>query len=256
MTYYATYPSLRDRVVLITGGATGIGAALVEHFCAQQSHVAFLDIDENSAINLISNIQQKYNLTPRFKLCDIRDINALRKAIQDITRELGNIRVLINNAANDQRHKTLEVNEQQWQDIMALNLNHHFFAAQAVIPGMIKAGGGSIINMSSNCFILAQAEDYPGYMTAKSAIIGLTRALAKEFGSYNIRINSLLPGWVMTERQISKWLNPEAEQELIKTQSLKEKIYPDDIARFALFLAADDSKMCTKQTFIIDGGRV
>lgn len=255
MTLFANYPSLKNRTVLITGGASGIGAAMVSQFCAQGSHVAFLDKDTNSAQQLITELRSSAQFIPHFIACDLQDITALNHAIAQAIMQLGDIAVLINNAANDTRCKTLDITESKWRDSMAQNLDHQFFAAQAVLPGMIKNRSGSIINLSSNCFLLGQVEDYPSYMTAKAAVIGLTRALAREFGHYNIRVNSISPGWVMTQRQIEKWLTPQAEEELLKTQSLKEKIYPDDIARAALFLAADDSRMCTKMNLVIDAGR-
>lgn len=250
---FANYPSLQNRTVLITGGAGGIGAAMVTHFCAQGSRVAFVDIDSAAAQQLINDIKHP---APLFVHCDLRDITALKNAIAHLEKEIGDIEVLVNNAASDERCKTLELTEAGWQQSMALNLNHQFFAAQAVLPSMIKRRAGSIINLSSNCFLLAQGEDYPAYMTAKAAIVGLTRALAKEFGHYRIRVNSVSPGWVMTPRQIEKWLTPQAETDLLKTQSLKEKLKPDDIARVVLFLAADDSRMCTKMNVVVDAGLV
>lgn len=253
---FAIYPSLKNRSVLITGGASGIGAAMVEHFCAQGSHVAFLDVNEKAALELIAHIKSKYHYKPLFISCDLKNINALKNAIMYAREKLGGIHVLVNNAGNDLRHHTLDVSIDQWRSIMASNLDHQFFAAQAVIPAMIEAGSGSIINMSSNCFLLGQNDDYPVYMTAKAAIYGMTRALAREFGVHRIRVNCILPGWVMTEQQIICHLTPEAEKDLMKTQALKDKIDPDDIARTVLFLAADDSRMLTKQMIIVDGGRV
>ncbi len=255
MTHYATYPSLKARGVLITGGASGIGAAMVSQFCRQGSRVALIDIDESSAQQLIASIEQQNLPAPLFVPCDICDIPALKQAIVAVNAALGGIKVLVNNAGSDERHQTLTVTEPQWRKIMGLNLDHQFFAAQSVIPFMTELGGGSIINLSSNCFLLAQNSDYVGYMTAKAAIMGLTRGLAKEFGQQGIRVNSILPGWVMTKRQIEKWLTKESEAELLQTQALKQKLMPDDIARMALFLAADDSEMCSKQSFIIDAGR-
>lgn len=254
MTAFAHYPSLKDKVVLITGGAAGIGASLVREFYAQASAVAFLDKDTQSAESLIQTLAVQNLAPPLFVPCDLSNSTELKAAIAQVANSLGEIEVLINNAGNDERHETLSLTEQQWHDIQANNLNHQFFAAQAVLPGMIKRGGGSIINMSSNCFLCA-TDHYIGYATAKAAIIGLTHSLAKEFGIYNIRVNSLLPGWVMTQKQIDQWLTPEAEIELLKNQALKQKLMPDDIARVALFLAADDSRMLTKLNLIVDGGR-
>jgi NAD(P)-dependent dehydrogenase (short-subunit alcohol dehydrogenase family) len=255
MTHFAVYPSLNNKSVLITGGAQGIGAGMVSHFCAQGSRVVFLDVDETSALALIEEIKQRQHVAPTFIHCDLRDVAALKAAVHQAIQQLGGIGVLVNNAGSDERHRTLELTESQWRNILATNLDQQFFTAQAVIPAMIKMGGGSIINLGSNCFILAQNDDYIGYMTAKAAIIGLTRGLAKEFGPQRIRVNSILPGWVMTKRQVEKWLTKQAEEELLKTQALKEKLIPDDIARMALFLAADDSRMCSKQMFVVDAGR-
>ena len=252
MTAFAHYPSLNNRLVLITGGASGIGASLVEHFHAQGSRVVFLDKDVEKANNLVEKLSHSAS-PPDFFYCDLSNISQLKTVISEIIARMGNIAVLINNAGNDQRHETLELDEKQWRDIQAINLDQQFFAAQSVIPGMINNGGGAIINMSSVCFLRATAH-YIGYSTAKAAIIGLTHSLAKEFGIYNIRVNSLLPGWVMTPKQIERWLTPEAEAEWLQGQSLKQKIMPEDIARAALFLAADDSRMISKLNMIVDGG--
>lgn len=256
MTQFAKYPSLQNRHVFITGGANGIGAAMVRQFCGQGSRVTFIDIDATQAQQLVADIQQQNLPAPLFIACDLCDIPALKKAVLTAENACGNVQVLVNNAASDERHETLAVTEERWRRVFQVNLDHQFFAAQAIIPGMIRNGGGSIINFSSNCFLLGQNDDYIGYNTAKSAIIGLTRGLGREFGKHNIRVNSLLPGWVMTDRQVEKWLTPEAEQALLNGQALKEKLYPDDIARMALFLAADDSRLCSQQTFIVDAGRV
>ncbi len=245
----AIYPSLKNRNILISGGASGIGEALVRAFSAQGAKVAFIDIDQMRGEQLAEETQQF------FYFCDLTQISELKKTITEIQKNIGDIDVLINNAASDQRRTSLEIDENFWDQMMAVNLKHYFFAAQQVLPGMIKKQRGSIINFSSNCFLLAQSGDYPAYMTAKAAITGLTRALAAEFGQYNIRVNTLLPGWVMTEKQITQWLTPEAETELLKTQAIKHKIQPEAIANFALFLASDDSYMCSKQHFVVDGGR-
>lgn len=253
MTAFAHYPSLKNRLVLITGGASGIGAALVEHFHAQGSRVVFLDKDRENANRLVSKLSHADSPAPRFFYCDLSDISQLKTVITEVIASMGNIAVLINNAGNDERHETLQLDEKQWRDIQAINLDQQFFAAQSVLPGMIKNGGGAIINMSSVCFLSA-TDHYIGYSAAKAAIIGLTHSLAKEFGAYNIRVNSILPGWVMTTKQVERWLTPEAEVELLNAQSLKQKLMPEDIARAALFLAADDSRMITKLNMIIDGG--
>lgn len=256
MTPFANYPSLKDRVVFITGGASGIGASIVEHFCAQGSRVAFVSRPSEHAETMIQTLQTQYGNPPLFIPCDLKEIPALKNAIAKATEQLGDISILVNNAGNDERHPTLEVTEERWRTALADNLDHYFFAAQAVLPNMMKNRYGSIINLSSNCFISTPPDEYIGYLTAKSAIMGMSRALARQYGPYKIRVNCLMPGWVMTQRQLEKWLTPQAEEDLLNAQAMKEKLYPDDIARMVLFLAADDSQMCTKMNLIVDGGLV
>jgi D-xylose 1-dehydrogenase len=248
----ARYPSLAQRTVLVTGGASGIGAAIVEAFCEQGSRVAFLDRDETAAAALIKRLG---TAAPLFLSCDLTDIAALRRAISRAAAERGPITVLVNNAARDDRHAIAEVTPEMWDNIMAVNLRHQFFAAQAVIDGMAASGGGSIVNLGSISWLVGQG-GMPGYLSAKAAITGLTRALARDLGVSNIRVNSVLPGWTMTERQIALWLTPEAEKDLMARQCLKRKLMPRDIANMVLFLAADDSAMCTNQSYIVDGGWV
>jgi NAD(P)-dependent dehydrogenase (short-subunit alcohol dehydrogenase family) len=255
MNGFAAYPSLRDKVVFVTGGASGIGASVVEQFCAQGSRVAFVDVAVEAGEALAGRIGDSGVSPPLFIPCDLREIEALRAAIARTGRELGPIRVLVNNAANDDRHAVADVTPAYWDERMAVNLRHQFFAAQAVYPQMKAAGGGSIVNMGSIVWKLAHG-GLPAYSAAKAAVCGLTRGLARDFGADAIRVNTVLPGWVMTERQIALWLTDEGERGLLATQCLKEKIYPPDVARLVLFLAADDSRMCTAQDFIIDGGRV
>ena len=252
---YAGYPSLEDKVVLITGGASGIGAAMVEQFATQASRVAFLDIDETSAKKLVERIAHQVKHSPLFIKCDLTDIAALRNAIRDIEGKLGPINTLVNNAARDDRHKTSEVTPEYWDDRMAVNLRHQFFATQAVVPGMERAGGGSIINMSSISWIIPST-GLPAYVTAKAGIVGLTRTLSRELGASNIRVNCVLPGGIMTERQRRLWMTPEYIAEVIGSQALKRELMPEDVARLVLFLAADDSETITGQNFIIDGGWV
>ena len=251
---YAQYPSLQEKVVLITGGATGIGASMVEHFAAQDSRVAFLDVDESSATKLIESVAGAKH-APLFLKCDLTDIAALRSAIEKLEGKLGAVNVLVNNAARDDRHKTAEVTPEYWDERMAVNLRHQFFAAQAVVPGMTRAGGGSIINMSSISWIIPST-GLPAYVTAKAGIVGLTRTLSREFGAANIRVNCVLPGAIMTERQRRLWFTPEYLAEVMEAQALKRELVPDDVARLVLFLAADDSATITGQNFIIDGGWV
>jgi NAD(P)-dependent dehydrogenase (short-subunit alcohol dehydrogenase family) len=251
----AIYPSLKGRSVFITGGGSGIGASLVRHFAAQGAKVGFVDIAEDASRWLLEEIAAAGDPRPRFIACDLRDIAALRSAIAEVGEAHGPITVLINNAAHDERHRLEDVTVEYWDDRMAVNLRHQFFAAQAVWPMMKAAGGGSIVNFGSVSWMIGQG-GMPGYTTAKSAIMGLTRALARDLGPDNIRVNSIAPGWIMTERQVALWLTPAGEAELMQRQCLKRKLVPDDMARIALFLAADDSSAMTNQTYVCDGGWV
>jgi NAD(P)-dependent dehydrogenase (short-subunit alcohol dehydrogenase family) len=248
----ARYPSLRQRVVLVTGGASGIGAAIVEAFHQQGARVAYLDRDEKAAAALMERLGSGEG-APLFLSCDLTDIAALRSAVARAAAALGPITILINNAARDDRHAIESVTPEMWDGIMANNLRHQFFAAQAVIAGMAEAGGGAIVNLGSISWVVGQG-GMPGYLSAKAGIAGLTRALARDLGPKNIRVNTVLPGWTMTERQVTLWLTPEGEKELMARQCLKRKLMPRDVANVVLFLAADDSAMCTNQSYIIDGG--
>jgi NAD(P)-dependent dehydrogenase (short-subunit alcohol dehydrogenase family) len=252
---YATYPSLNGRSVFITGGGSGIGESLVRHFALQGSRVAFVDIAEEASRAMVDTIAASGVAAPLFIPCDIRDVEALKSAISEAGRQNGPVEVLCNNAGNDDRHQTEHVDVAYWDDRMAVNLRPQFFAAQAVLPWMKTAGAGSIINLGSITWMVGDA-DCPAYVTAKAAIYGMTRALAREFGPHNIRVNCLVPGWVMTERQMRLWLTPEGERQIDDRQCLPQRLLPADIARMALFLAADDSRMCTSQQFIVDGGWV
>ena len=249
----ATYPSLRDRVTLITGGGSGIGASIVERFCGQGSRVYFVDNDETASRNLVKNLTGRGENTPNFICCDVRNINELQSVIKSIVDSSGPIRILVNNAARDDRHSIEEVTPDYFDERIAVNMRHHFFTAQSVIPGMKSAGGGSIINMGSVSWMIGSV-NMPIYLAAKSAIVGLTRALARELGPYNIRVNSILPGWIMTDRQKDLWLTPEGEAELMQRQCLKRKLEPDEIAKIVLFFSSDDSGICTNQNFVADGG--
>jgi D-xylose 1-dehydrogenase len=251
----ASYPSLEGRVVFVTGGGSGIGASIVEHLCAQQARVAFVDIDRTASPALVATIEGRGHPTPLFLPCDLRDVAALRAAIAEARGRLGPIRALVNNAANDERHALEAVTPEYWDDRFAVNLRHQFFAAQAVAPDMAAAGGGSIVNLGSTSWMIGQG-GMPAYLTAKSAVAGLTRALARDLGPLGIRVNCIVPGWIMTERQIQRWLTPEGEQELMRRQCLKRKLVPEDIARVVLFFAADDSGACTNQSYVVDGGWV
>lgn len=255
MSQFAIYPSLKDRVVFITGGGGGIGAATVERFCEQGAKVAFVDIAAEASQALAKAIGAKGQPAPLFIECDITDTAALQQAIGNARQELGPIRVLVNNAAHDQRHAIDSVTPEYWDERFAVNLKHQFFAAQAVYKDMAAAGGGSIVNLGSISWVIGQG-GMPCYTTAKSAVAGLTRSLARDLGPMNIRVNCILPGWIMTERQIKLWLTPEGEDELMKRQCLKRKLVPDDIARAVLYFAAEDSGACTNQSYIVDGGWV
>ena len=239
--------------MLVTGGGSGIGEAIVRNFAAQGSRVGFLDIAEDASRKLAAEPGRES--TVHFEKCDLRDIAWLKRAVAAVRERLGPVTILVNNAAHDERHKIEDVTSEYWDDRMAVNLKHQFFCAQTVYKDMQAAGGGAIVNMGSVSWVVGQG-GMPGYTTAKSAIQGLTRALARDFGPFNIRVNSVLPGWIMTERQISLWLTPEGEEELMRRQCLKRKLYPDDIARVVLFLASDEAGACTNQNYIVDGGWV
>jgi len=251
----ASYPSLEDRVAFVTGGGSGIGASIVEHLCAQRARVAFVDIERTVSETLVKTIEGRGDPAPSFMPCDLRDIAALRSAVADVRARLGPIRVLVNNAAHDERHAIESVTPEYWDDRFAVNLRHQFFAAQAVAPDMAAAGGGSIINFGSTSWLVGQG-GMPAYLSAKAVVAGLTRALARDLGPMNVRVNAIVPGWIMTERQVRLWLTPDGEQELLRRQCLKRKLLPEDVARVVLFFAADDSGACTSQSYVVDGGWV
>lgn len=240
----ALYPSLRDRNILITGGATGIGAALVRAFVAQHARVNFIDIDQAAGVQLAKSVGA------RFECVDVTDVSSLRSAILAV----GPVNVLINNVANDTRHDPVSITEQSWRQCLAVNLDSAFFSSQTVIPMMQGLGGGSIINFSSINALLGH-EQMAGYVTAKAGLLGMTKALARQYGVDGIRVNALLPGWVVTKRQLDRWLTPKAEAAWSELVAIKERILPAHVASLALFLAADDSSMITGQQFIIDAGR-
>ncbi len=250
---FARYPSLEGRAVLITGGATGIGESLVTSFARQGSRVAFLDIQEEPARKLVDAISAEGLSAPRFLHCDLTDLEALQNAVSQVLAEFGAVDVLVNNAANDQRHATEEVTPQLWEHCMSVNLRPHFFTMQAVIPAMKAAGRGSIINFSSISWTVPST-GLPVYTTAKAAIVGLTRTMAHELGPSNIRVNAILPGAISTDRQVRLWYTPEYVANIMSRQALKCTIYPDDVARLVLFLAADDSRAITNQSYVIDAG--
>lgn len=250
---YARYPSLSERVVIVTGGGSGIGASLVEHFCHQQAKVTFFDIKEDVSEALVERLTKRGSTPPRFVRVDLTDTPALQAAIARTASDVGPVRVLVNNVANDDRHALDDVTPAYWENRMAVNLRHHVFAVQAARPSMRDAGGGSIVSMGSISWRISQGE-YIGYVTAKAAIEGLTRGLARELGSEFIRSNCVLPGWVMTERQKRLWLDAQGEREIERNQCLPGRLEPADVSRLVLWLAADDSRMCTAQSWIVDAG--
>lgn len=252
MTEFARYPSLADMPVVISGGASGIGESLVRNFAAQGAKVGFVDIAEEAGKRLAEELAAAGQKV-QFTRCDITDIAAYQSAIEGFAALHGDALVLVNNAAHDQRHNWAEVTPDYWDDRMAVNLKHHFFAIQAVAPGMIRAGRGSIINTGSISWMIL-TPGIPVYETAKAAVHGLTRAMARELGKSGIRVNSLVPGAVITQRQLDLWLTEQSMRDIEAQQALAGLVYPDDVARMALFLAADDSAMISAQQFLVDGG--
>ena len=248
-----TYSDLKNKKVFITGGGSGIGASIVEHFCEQKSEVFFLDINTKGSNKLIKKLKKKKFRLPKFIECDLLDVEKLQNVIRNIITAKGPINVLVNNAANDQRHKTEEVDEKYWENRIGVNLKHCFFAAQAVVEGMKRLKNGSIVNLGSVSWMLGEG-DKVIYETAKSAVVGLTRSFAQEFGTFNIRCNSVVPGSIATERQIKHWLTPKYKKLILEKQALKRQLKPEDVARLVLFLASDQSSGCTKQDFIVDAG--
>lgn len=251
-TEFASYPSLRGRTAFVSGGASGLGAEFVAQLAAQHSRVAFVDVDEDRGREL-ERVLRSGGADVLFMPCDVRDVPALQRAIGTAAERLGPVRVLVNNAANDHRDTVAEMDVALWDDRIAVNVRHHFFAAQAVAPMMRDAGGGSIVNLGS---ISAHIDlmDLPGYITAKAGVEGLTRTLAREYGPWHVRVNCIIPGWIMTEKQLTEWVTPEAEASIARNQCLPDQLYPDDVARLLLWLAADDSRSCTAQKWVVDGG--
>jgi NAD(P)-dependent dehydrogenase (short-subunit alcohol dehydrogenase family) len=250
---FAMYPSLEDTVALVTGGGSGIGAFIVGHLAAQGAQAAFLDIAAEPSSALAADLARRCRHAPLFIECDLRDIAALRAAVAEAARQLGPVRVLVNNAGSDDRHSYADVTPEYWDERMAVNLRHQFFAIQAVAPGMIAAGGGSIVNLSSIAWTIPTT-GYPAYIAAKAAIVGLTRTMAHELGPSNIRVNCVMPGWIATERQRRLYLTPEALEQAMASQALKRLIQPEEVARLVLFLAAEDSSGITNQSYVVDGG--
>lgn len=249
----ANYPSLKDKRVFVTGGGSGIGEAIVSALVEQGAIVAFVDIAEKPSLALCERLAAAGHKAPLFRHCDLRDIDALQSTIAALAKELGDFDVLVNNAANDERHTIENVTLEYWNDRIAINQRPAFFAIQSVVPGMKQKGGGSIINFSSISWHISGG-GFPVYTTAKSSVLGLTRGLARDLGPHNIRVNTVTPGWVMTERQIALWLDEEGKQDIKRNQCLQGELLPWHLARMVLFLAADDSAMCTAQEFIVDAG--
>jgi NAD(P)-dependent dehydrogenase (short-subunit alcohol dehydrogenase family) len=251
----ASYPSLEDRLVVVTGGATGIGEAIVEAFAGQRARVVFLDIQDEAAGDLIARIEGAGGKAPVYYRCDLTSIDTMQDTTAEIVGRFGPVDVLVNNAANDARHGIDQVTSQSWDDAIAVNLKHQFFMTQAIAPGMRKTGRGSIINMSSISWVIPST-NVPVYVTAKAAIVGMTRTLAHELGPDNIRVNCVMPGAIATERQKRLWLTEEYKAEVLKRQALKRLIEPEEVARLVLFLGSDDSAAITNQSYVIDGGWV
>ncbi|ANG61081.1 3-oxoacyl-ACP reductase [Marinobacterium aestuarii] len=253
MSEFVSFHDLKGASVFITGGGAGIGAALTEGFIEQGAKVAF--VQRSDATGFVNEMQQKHGVAPLFIQCDISDVAALQAALEQAASAHGDISVLVNNAANDARHSLQEYTPQDWDNAMAVNLRPHFFSAQAVAPGMKALGGGSIINLSSISYMMGNA-GYPGYVASKAAITGLTRGLARELGPDGIRVNTLLPGWVLTQKQLDMWATPDGLAAHLERQCLKEHLVPQDIVDATLFLASRASRMMTSQAMVVDGGVV
>ncbi|RZJ47118.1 MAG: SDR family oxidoreductase [Brevundimonas sp.] len=245
----AIYPDLQDATVIVTGGAGGIGEAITRAFVAQGARVGVLDLDVARGEALAEALSPSVE----FVRCDVTDIAGLKAAIEQVRARFGPIGILINNAAHDERHATLEVTEEYWDGRMAVNLKHQFFASQAVLPDMIGAKKGSIVNLGSCSWIIGQG-GMPAYTVSKSAVLGLTRSLARDFGEHGVRVNAVAPGWIMTERQLELWVTPETEKEIYANQCIKRPLVPDDIARVVVFLSSDDASAITNQHYVVDGG--
>ncbi len=250
----AIYSDLKDRVVLVTGGGSGIGETIVRQFALQQARVAFIDIAVEPSRTLLQELTAG-GARLLFEQLDLTDVAALRAGIARIKQHFGPIEILINNAANDERHATETLTEQMWDSRMAVNLKHQFFCAQAVLPDMKTAGKGVIVNLGSINWMIGQG-GMAGYSAAKSAVLGLTRSLARDYGPFGIRVNAVAPGWIMTQRQLDRWVTPEADAEIMARQCLKRKLQPAEVAKFIVFLSSDEASACTSQHYVVDGGWV
>ncbi len=253
-TQGAIYPDLEGRSVVVTGGGSGIGAALVRAFAHQRSKVAFIDIAPAPSRALQAELAAAGH-SVQFLRADLTVTRELRAAIREARMQFGPIDILVNNAAHDERHATAAVTPAYFDERIAVNLKHQFFAAQAVLPDMCSRGGGAIVNFTSISWMVGMG-GMPIYTAAKSAIIGLTRALARDYGAFNIRVNAIAPGWIRTERQEKHWITPEGEQQMLRAQCLKRWLRPDEVARVAVFLCSDEASACTAQTYVVDGGWV
>ena len=245
----AIYPDLQGATVIVTGGAGGIGEAITRAFVAQGARVGVLDLDVRRGEALAGSLSPSVE----FVRCDVTDIPGLKAAIETVRARFGPIDILINNAAHDERHATLEVTEDYWDGRMAVNLKHQFFASQAVLPDMMASKKGSIVNLGSCSWIIGQG-GMPAYTASKSAVLGLTRSLARDFGEHGVRVNAVAPGWIMTERQLELWVTPETEKDIYANQCIKRPLVPDDIARVVVFLSSDDASAITNQHYVVDGG--
>jgi NAD(P)-dependent dehydrogenase (short-subunit alcohol dehydrogenase family) len=249
----AEYFDLKGKRALVSGGASGIGSSIVEHLCEQGVEVYFFDIDKKEAQKTIYRIKKKKFKIPTFIECNIKKIHKYKTSILNIIKKKGQIDILVNNASNDQRHSLEEITEKYWDERMAINLKHYLFAIQTVKKSMVKNKGGSIINLGSVSWFRG-AVMFPAYSIAKAGIYGLTRSLARDLGEHNIRINSIAPGSIATERQSKLWLNPKFKKEILKKQCLSRQLLPQDVSKMVLYLASDVSSGCTKQNFTVDGG--
>ncbi|GAB3454086.1 SDR family oxidoreductase [Massilia terrae] len=247
------YPDLAGKVALVSGGASGIGAAIVRHLHAQGSRVAFVDIDDRAARALCEELGAAPGVAPFYQRCDLTQLDQLHQAIAAVMELWGPVDVLVNNAAFDGRHSIASVTPDDWDRRMAINLRHYFFAIQGVLPGMAKQGAGSVINFSSTSWKIKNG-NYPLYATAKAACHGMTRAMARDVGAMGVRINTVTPGWVMTEKQLALHLDEEGKRDIARNQCLPGPVMPDDLAAMVLFLASEASQMCTAQEFVVDGG--
>jgi D-xylose 1-dehydrogenase len=250
----AIYPDLQGKVVLVTGGGSGIGEAIVREFARQKAKVAFIDIAVEPS-RAVAKALEEAGTPVHFELCDLTDVPALQRTIAAISGRLGPIQVLVNNAAHDERHATQDVTEAMWDSRIAVNLKHQFFCAQAVLPDMKAAGAGAIVNLGSISWMNGQG-GMVAYTACKSAVLGLTRSLARDYGPFGIRVNAVAPGWIMTQRQLDKWVTPEAEAEIMARQCLKRKLQPVEVAKFIVFLASEEASACTSQHYVVDGGWV